>query len=93
VGYALTRVQFGRVIGSFQALQDRLADLHVLVDSAVSLSRAASAEEGPGLGLRGRGGKVYCPAHRHLKRAHGALHLFGGSAQHTAAIAASLIDC
>ena len=116
VGYALTRVQFGRVIGSFQALQHRLADLHVLVESAVSLSRAAAAEEGPGLGLRAAAAKVYCceaamrtaaemiqlhgaigitwehPAHRYLKRAHGALHLFGGSAQHTAAIAASLID-
>ena len=117
VGYVLTRVQFGRVIGSFQALQHRLADLHVLVESAVSLSRAAVAEEGPGLGLRAAAAKVYCcevamrtaaemiqlhgaigitwehPAHRYLKRAHGALHLFGGSAQHTAAIAASLIDC
>ena len=116
VGYALTRVQFGRVIGSFQALQHRLADLHVLVESAVSLSRAAAAAEGPGLGLRAAAAKVYCceaamrtaaemiqlhgaigitwehPAHSYLKRAHGALHLFGGSAQHTAAIAASLID-
>jgi alkylation response protein AidB-like acyl-CoA dehydrogenase len=43
VGYTLTRVQFGRVIGSFQALQHRLADLHVLVESAASLSRAAAA--------------------------------------------------
>ena len=116
VGYALTRVQFGRVIGSFQALQHRLADLHVLVESAASLSRAAAADEGPGLGLRAAAAKVYCceaamrtaaemiqlhgaigitwehPAHRYLKRAHGALHLFGGSAQHAAAIAASLID-
>jgi hypothetical protein len=115
VAYALTRVQFGRVIGSFQALQHRLADLHVLVESAVSLSRAAAADEGPGLGVRAAAAKVYCceaamrtaaemiqlhgaigitwehPAHRYLKRAHGALHLFGGSAQHTAAIAASLI--
>ncbi len=46
VEYALTRVQFGRVIGSFQALQHRLANLHVLVDSAMSLSRAAAADEG-----------------------------------------------
>jgi hypothetical protein len=116
VGYTLTRVQFGRVIGSFQALQHRLADLHVLVESAVSLARAAAAADGPGLGLRAAAAKVYCceaamrtaaemvqlhgaigitwehPAHRYLKRAHGALHLFGGSAQHTAAIAASLID-
>jgi alkylation response protein AidB-like acyl-CoA dehydrogenase len=43
VGYTMTRVQFGRVIGSFQALQHRLADLHVLVESARSLSRALAA--------------------------------------------------
>jgi alkylation response protein AidB-like acyl-CoA dehydrogenase len=115
VSYTLTRVQFGRVIGGFQALQHRLADLHVLVESATSLARAAAAEEGPGLGLRAAAAKVYCceaamraagemiqlhgaigitwehPAHRYLKRAHGALYLFGGSAQHTAAIAASLV--
>ncbi len=117
VEYTLTRVQFGRVIGSFQALQHRLADLHVLAESAVALARAAAADQGPGLGPRAAAAKVYCceaamrtaaemiqlhgaigitwehPAHRYLKRAHGALQLFGGSAQHTAAIAASLIDC
>ena len=32
------------------------------------------------------------PAHRYLKRAHGAMHLFGSPAQHAAVIAASLID-
>ena len=32
------------------------------------------------------------PAHRYLKRAHGAMHLFGSPAQHAAAVAASLID-
>ena len=31
-------------------------------------------------------------AHRYLKRAHGAMHLFGRPAQHAAAVAASLID-
>ena len=43
VGYALTRVQFGQVIGGFQALRHRLADLHVLVESARSLTRAAAS--------------------------------------------------
>ena len=62
VEYALTRVQFGRVIGSFQALQHRLADLHVLVESARSLSRsfAAAAGDAPRRGLRAAAAKVYC---------------------------------
>lgn len=60
VGYMLTREQFGRVIGSFQALQHRLADLHVLVESATSLVRAAAADDGPGIELRAGAVKVYC---------------------------------
>ena len=130
VGYALTRVQFGQVIGGFQALRHRLADLHVLVESARSLVRAAATaagdaasevagdagEEASGLGLRAAAVKVYCsdalartaaemiqlhgaigvtwehPAHRYLKRAHGARHLFGSPARHAAVIAASLLD-
>ncbi len=62
VGYTMTRVQFGRVIGSFQALQHRLADLHVLVESARSLSRsfAAAAGDAPRRGLRAAAAKVYC---------------------------------
>jgi alkylation response protein AidB-like acyl-CoA dehydrogenase len=60
VGYTLTRVQFGRVIGSFQALQHRLADLHVLVESALSLSRAFAAADTPALELRAAAVKVYC---------------------------------
>jgi alkylation response protein AidB-like acyl-CoA dehydrogenase len=116
VGHTLTRVQFGRVIGGFQALQHRLADLYVLVESAASLSQAFSAGDTPALGLRAAAVKVYCsealmrtaaemiqlhgaigitwehPAHRYLKRAHGAMHLFGRPAQHAAAISAGLID-
>ena len=60
VGYTLTRLQFGRVIGSFQALQHRLADLHVLVESAVSLSRACACGDTPALGLRASAAKIYC---------------------------------
>jgi len=61
VGYTMTRVQFGRVIGSFQALQHRLADLHVLVESARTLSRSfAAAGDAPRLGLRAAAAKVYC---------------------------------
>jgi alkylation response protein AidB-like acyl-CoA dehydrogenase len=63
VAYTKIRVQFGRPIGGFQALQHRMADLHVLVESARSLSYAAAtaaAEGAPDLGLRAAAAKVYC---------------------------------
>jgi alkylation response protein AidB-like acyl-CoA dehydrogenase len=41
VEYVKTRVQFGRTIGSFQAIQHRLADLYVLVETARSVYLAA----------------------------------------------------
>jgi len=63
VAYTKVRVQFGRAIGSFQALQHRMADLHVLVESARSLSYAAADAAAGGaadLGLRAAAAKVYC---------------------------------
>ena len=42
VAYTKARVQFGRPIGGFQALQHRMADLLVLVESARALSYAAA---------------------------------------------------
>jgi alkylation response protein AidB-like acyl-CoA dehydrogenase len=42
VAYAKERVQFGRAIGSFQALKHRMADLLVLVEMSRSASWAAS---------------------------------------------------
>lgn len=42
VDYVTTREQFGRPIGSFQAVKHRLADLMVLVDQARSLALAAT---------------------------------------------------
>jgi alkylation response protein AidB-like acyl-CoA dehydrogenase len=42
VGYSKERVQFGRPIGSFQALKHRMADLLVLLEMSRSASWAAS---------------------------------------------------
>jgi len=55
VEYAKTRVQFGRTIGSFQALQHRMADLLVLVETSRSAYLAAVAGD-----LDPRVAKVHC---------------------------------
>jgi alkylation response protein AidB-like acyl-CoA dehydrogenase len=63
VEFTKTRVQFGRPIGSFQALQHRLADLHVLVQAARSVAFAAAeaaAIGAPDVPLRAATAKAYC---------------------------------
>ncbi len=47
VEYTKDRVQFGRPIGSFQALKHRMADLYVAVQSARALVNDAIAEPSP----------------------------------------------
>jgi hypothetical protein len=42
VEYTKVRYQFGRAIGSFQALKHRMADLYVLLEAARSASYAAA---------------------------------------------------
>jgi alkylation response protein AidB-like acyl-CoA dehydrogenase len=56
VEYTRTRVQFGRPIGSFQALQHRMADLHVLVETARSAAWAAVDGDSAAAAVA----KVYC---------------------------------
>ena len=97
VEYAGQRVQFGRPIGSFQAVKHRLADMHVLVETA----RSAAYDLAHPIEA-----KVYCSealgrvaaemvqlhggiaitwehdAQRYFKRAHGAAFLFGHPAEH-----------
>jgi hypothetical protein len=64
VAHTKMRVQFGRPIGSFQALQHRMADLHVLVESARCLSYAAASAAAAGgttdPGLLAAAAKAYC---------------------------------
>ncbi|MEB8327383.1 acyl-CoA/acyl-ACP dehydrogenase [Dietzia kunjamensis] len=75
VQYTQERKQFGRVIGSFQALKHRMADMYVKVETARSLSysAAASVADAQGLGdgpaadeaayaaeIEAAAAKVYC---------------------------------
>ena len=62
LAYAKQRVQFGRPIGSFQAVKHRLADLYVLLESARSASYAAAfaAASGHELTVAASRAKAYC---------------------------------
>ncbi|MFE4310733.1 acyl-CoA dehydrogenase family protein [Streptomyces sp. NPDC056891] len=48
VAHVGAREQFGRPVGSFQAVKHRLADLYVQVEAAGSLTSCAAREPGPG---------------------------------------------
>ncbi len=63
VAYAKERVQFGRPIGSFQAIKHKCADMLVLVESArsaVYYAAAAQAEGDPELPVLASLAKAYC---------------------------------
>jgi alkylation response protein AidB-like acyl-CoA dehydrogenase len=80
VQYALERKQFGKPIGSFQALQHRLADMYVLRETAWSTVLFAAAALDEGLQEAGQAVSI---AKIHASRAarsvvEGALQVFGG---------------
>ncbi|MFL0580192.1 acyl-CoA dehydrogenase family protein [Dietzia sp. 179-F 9C3 NHS] len=56
VQYTQERKQFGRVIGSFQALKHRMADMYVKTETARSLSYSAAALVAEALGTDGEEG-------------------------------------
>jgi acyl-CoA dehydrogenase len=61
--YARGRVQFGRAIGSFQAIKQKLADLLIRVESARSAATAAvetAATDSPDLWWTASLAKAYC---------------------------------
>jgi alkylation response protein AidB-like acyl-CoA dehydrogenase len=73
--YTKMRVQFGQPIGAFQALQHRMADLHVLVEAARAVSYAAVT--GGSLAQNAAIAKVYC-SEAEIKVAAEMIQLHGG---------------
>jgi alkylation response protein AidB-like acyl-CoA dehydrogenase len=80
--YATQRRQFGRTIGSFQAVRHLLADMYVKTESSWSsvLYAAASLDEDEPDALRTASIAKSYAARATLDVAHGALQVFGGVA-------------
>jgi alkylation response protein AidB-like acyl-CoA dehydrogenase len=80
VDYAKTRTQFGRPIGSFQAIKHKCADIFVDVEAARSAAYHAcwtAAEDPAGLPVTARIAQSYCSeAYNHA--AAESLHIHGG---------------
>jgi alkylation response protein AidB-like acyl-CoA dehydrogenase len=77
-----TRFQFGRAVGSFQALKHRCVDMSVLIESAISASRSAlrvasAGEEGTELAKAAAVAGSHC-SETFVRVASDALQLHGG---------------
>jgi alkylation response protein AidB-like acyl-CoA dehydrogenase len=79
VAYAGQRKQFGRVLGSFQALKHRMADMHVLVETAESAALAAALASADELPLRASVAQAHCAEALHQVAAE-MIQLHGGIA-------------
>jgi alkylation response protein AidB-like acyl-CoA dehydrogenase len=80
VAYAKQRVQFGRAIGSFQALKHRMADMKVLLEgarSALAWAIEAALTDDPSAILACAGARAYC-SDAYLKIAAEGIQLHGG---------------
>ncbi len=80
VAYAKQRVQFGRAIGSFQAMKHRFADMKLALEaarSALSWALEALATNDPEASLACAGTRAYC-SHAYLKLAAEGIQLHGG---------------
>ena len=80
VGYLNERRQFGRVVGSYQALKHRLADLATGVDSATTAARyaaAALASDDPDTKVAAAVAQAYC-SDLAVTAAEEAIQLHGG---------------
>jgi len=82
VGYLQERRQFNRVLGSYQALKHRLAELFVMVDAAASAARYACSvpdPDAPETAIATATAASYC-SETALRAAEEALQLHGGIA-------------
>jgi alkylation response protein AidB-like acyl-CoA dehydrogenase len=80
VAYAKERVQFGRPIGSFQAIKHKCADMMVRVEtarSAVYYAACVAAEERSELGVAASLAKAYCSEAYYFCAAE-SIQIFGG---------------
>jgi alkylation response protein AidB-like acyl-CoA dehydrogenase len=96
VDYTKSRIQFGRPIGSFQALKHRMADLYVAVSAARTVVDDAITEPAPTAaalafnavaaeGIQMHGGIAITWEHDmqlYFKRAHGSAQLLGPPREH-----------